>query len=83
MSVCFLSSWGMNRSAGQTSRMNREAIVCSALLFVPNDPPPHKKTLIPSICNASKQTRESTEGYSKSIVRKNNDKFGKRIGLNK
>ena len=25
----------------------------------------------------------STEGYSKSIVRKNNDKFGKRIGLNK
>ena len=31
----------------------------------------------------SKQNRESTEGYSKSIVRKNNDKFGKRIGLNK
>ena len=30
-----------------------------------------------------KQNRESTEGYSKSIVRKNNDKFGKRIGLNK
>ena len=28
------------------------------------------------------QNRESTEGYSKSIVRKNNDKFGKRIGLN-
>ena len=30
-----------------------------------------------------KQNRESTEGYSKSIVRKNNHKFGKRIGLNK
>ena len=30
-----------------------------------------------------KQNRKSTEGYSKSIVRKNNDKFGKRIGLNK
>ena len=29
------------------------------------------------------QNRESTEGYSKSIVRKKNDKFGKRIGLNK
>ena len=27
-----------------------------------------------------KQNRESTEGYSKSIARKNNDKFGKRIG---
>ena len=26
---------------------------------------------------------ERTEGYSKSKVRKNNDKFGKRIGLNK
>ena len=25
----------------------------------------------------------NTEGYSKSIVRKNNDKCGKRIGLNK
>ena len=31
----------------------------------------------------TKQNRESTEGYSKSIVQKNNDKFGKRIGLNK
>ena len=30
-----------------------------------------------------KQNRESTEGYSKSIVRKNNDKFRKRICLNK
>ena len=30
-----------------------------------------------------RQNQESTEGYSKSIVRKNNDKFGKRIGLNK
>ena len=30
-----------------------------------------------------KQNRESTEGYSKNIVRKNNDKFGKRIGLDK
>ena len=30
----------------------------------------------------SKQSRESTKGYSKSIGRKNNDKFGKRIGLN-
>ena len=26
MSVFFLGSWGMNRSAGQTNRMNREAI---------------------------------------------------------
>ena len=29
-----------------------------------------------------KQNQESTEGYSKSIVRKNNDKFGKKIGRN-
>ena len=29
------------------------------------------------------QNRVSTEGCSKCIVRKNNDKFGKRIGLNK
>ena len=29
------------------------------------------------------QNLESTKGYSKSEVRKNNDKFGKRIGLNK
>ena len=32
---------------------------------------------------AEGQNRECTEGGSKSIVRKNNDKFGKRIGLNK
>ena len=31
--------------------------------------------------NSEKQNRESTVGYSKSIVRKNNEKFGKRIGL--
>ena len=30
-----------------------------------------------------RQNRESTEGYSKSKVRKNNDKFGKQIGINK
>ena len=30
-----------------------------------------------------RQNRESTEGYSNSIVRKNNDKFGKKIDLNK
>ena len=30
-----------------------------------------------------KQTRESIEGCSKCIVRKNNDKFEKKIGLNK
>ena len=29
------------------------------------------------------QNRKSTDGYSKSIVRKNNDKLGKRIGLDK
>ena len=29
------------------------------------------------------QNRESTEGCSKCKVRKNNDKFGKMIGLNK
>ena len=40
---------------------------------------------VPLFLNKSckKQNRESTEWYSKSIVRKNNDKFGKRIGLNK
>ena len=30
-----------------------------------------------------KQNRESTEGCSKSLVRKNNDTFGKWICLNK
>ena len=30
-----------------------------------------------------KQNRESTEEYLKSIVRTNNDKLGKRIGLKK
>ena len=50
----FLGSWGMNRSAGQTNRVNREAVlerfVCSALRFIPNEP--RKKTLIPYIYNA-------------------------------
>ena len=31
----------------------------------------------------TKQNRESTEGHSKCIVQKNNDKFEKRISLNK
>ena len=30
-----------------------------------------------------KRNRESIEGYAKSVARKNNDKFGNRIGLNK
>ena len=38
----FLGSWGMNRSAGQTNRVNREAVlgrfVCSALRFIPHEP---------------------------------------------
>ena len=37
----FLGSWGMNRSAGQTNRVNREAVlvrfVCSALRFIPHE----------------------------------------------
>ena len=33
--------------------------------------------------NERKQNRESTEGYSKCIVRKNNGKFEKKIVLNK
>ena len=51
----WVSSWGMNRSAGQTNRMNREAVlgwfVCSALRFIPHEP--QKKTLIPYIYNVS------------------------------
>ena len=42
MIVFFLSSWGMNRSAGQTNRVNREAVlvwfVCSAPRFIPHEP---------------------------------------------
>ena len=38
----FLGSWGMNRSAGQTNHVNREAVlgwfVCSALRFIPHEP---------------------------------------------
>ena len=58
MSVFFLGSWGMNRSAGQTNRVNRDAVldrfVCSALRFIPHE---HrkKKTLIPYMYNASNQ----------------------------
>ena len=51
----FLGSYGMNRSAGQTNRVNHEAVlerfVCSALRFIPHEP--RKKTLIPYIYNAS------------------------------
>ena len=54
----FLGSWGMNRSTGQTNRVNREAVldrfVCSALRFIPHEPR-KKKTLIPYIYNASNQ----------------------------
>ena len=35
------------------------------------------RPFVPVCCILFKQNRESTEGYSKSIVRKNNDKFGK------
>ena len=42
MSVFFLGSRGMNRSAGQTNRVNCEAVlgrfVCSALRFIPHEP---------------------------------------------
>ena len=45
----------MNRSAEQTNRVNREAVlvrfVCSALRFISHEP--RKKTLIPYIYNAS------------------------------
>ena len=55
MSVFFLGSLGMNRSPGQTNRVNREAVlvrfVCSAQRFIPHEP--RKKTLIPYIYNAS------------------------------
>ena len=51
----FLGSWDMNRSAEQTNRVNREAVlvrfVCSALRFISHEP--RKKTLIPYIYNAS------------------------------
>ena len=57
VSVFFLGSWGMNRSTGQTNRVNREAVlgrfVCSALRFIPHEP--RKKTLIPYIYNASNE----------------------------
>ena len=46
---------GMNRSAGQTNRVNRGAVlerfVCSALRFIPREP--RKKTLVPYIYNAA------------------------------
>ena len=39
---CFLGSWEMNRSAGQTNCVNRKAVlvrfVCSALRFIPHEP---------------------------------------------
>ena len=42
MSVFFLGSWEMNRSAEQTNRVNREAVlvrfVCSALRFISHEP---------------------------------------------
>ena len=42
MNVFFLRSWGMNRSAGQMNRVNREADIgrffCSSLRFIPNEP---------------------------------------------
>ena len=42
MVSCFLGPWGLNRSAGQTNRVNREAVlgqfVCSALRFIPQKP---------------------------------------------
>ena len=51
----FLGS--MNRSAGQTNRVNRKAILgqflCPTLRFIPHKPPKTKKTLIPYIYNVS------------------------------
>ena len=42
MSVFFLGSWEMNRSAEQTNRLNREAVlvrfICSALRFISDEP---------------------------------------------
>ena len=51
----FIFWFMMNRSAGQTNRVNRQAVlgrfVCSALQFIPHEP--RKRTLIPYIYNAS------------------------------
>ena len=48
----FLGSWEMNRSAEQTNRMNREAVlvrfVCSALRFISHEP--RKKIAVHAIC---------------------------------
>ena len=50
MSVFFGGSWGMNRSAGQTNRVNREAVlvwfVCSALRFIPHEPRKKKHSFL-------------------------------------
>ena len=52
MSVFFLGSWEMNRSAEQTNRVNREAVlvrfVCSALRFISHEP--IKKIAVHAIC---------------------------------
>ena len=42
-----------------------------------------KPILIPDTFDFERQNLERTEGYSNSIVRKNSDKFGKKIGFNK
>ena len=47
----FRGSWEMNRSAEQTNRMNREAVlvrfVCSALRFISHEP---RKKAVHAIC---------------------------------
>ena len=55
MSVFFLGSWGMNRSAGQTSRVNREAVLVWFVYLRYDSYPmnPEKKTLVPYIYNVS------------------------------
>ena len=75
MSVFFLTSWGMNRSAGQTNRVNLEAVlgqfVCSPLRFIPRVP--RKETLIPYIYNASNKypfynSKKNVNAFKISIV---------------
>ena len=80
MSAFFLGSWGMHRSAGQTNRVNREAVlgrfVCSALRFIPHEPR-KKKTLIPYIYNVSNK-----DPSQKSPIKVINSKFPQQRLLN-
>ena len=56
MSVFFLGSWEMNRSAEQTNRVNREAVlvrfVCSALRFISHEPRKKNSQFTRFVCSA-------------------------------